>query len=243
MYPHRIRLRGPWECEPLTRLPQGEPGSVPPLPPPLRMTLPCRWADGGLRDFTGRVRFRRRFGYPGRIDADERVWLTFTGVEGQAAVTLNGTFLELGAATGSFEYEMTALLQNRNELVVDLEGSAERGGLTGEVALEVRRTAFLRDVRVWLVSQPGGGVELHATGSVVGTATEALDLYVILGRFTAAQSVARPLPEGQPFHLTAVDVIPDPMAKVDLVGGATVWYTAECSVAMHGPHEGAATRE
>ena len=61
-YPHRIRLRGPWECEPLERQPLGD------LPAPRRMTLPCRWADGGLPDFTGRVRFRRRFGYPGQID-------------------------------------------------------------------------------------------------------------------------------------------------------------------------------
>ena len=72
-YPHRIRLRGPWECEPLER---GRPAR----PPPRRMTLPCRWADGGLKDFSGRVRFRRRFGYPGQIDAYERVWLTVAGV-------------------------------------------------------------------------------------------------------------------------------------------------------------------
>ena len=39
MYPHRIRLRGPWDCEPLS----GAAG-------PLRMNLPCRWAEGGLRD-------------------------------------------------------------------------------------------------------------------------------------------------------------------------------------------------
>src|SRR5262245_97069 len=73
MYPHRIRLRGPWECQPLA--PDG--------PPPRRVTLPCRWADGGLGDFRGPVRFRRRFGYPGRLDAHERVWLTFvpTGAE------------------------------------------------------------------------------------------------------------------------------------------------------------------
>ena len=71
MYPHRIRLRGPWDCEPLARLAPGASDGA--LPPPGRMTLPCRWAEGGLTDFAGRVRFRRRFGYPGRIDAHERV--------------------------------------------------------------------------------------------------------------------------------------------------------------------------
>src|SRR6202008_3044703 len=81
VYPHRIRLRGPWQCEPVGG------------PAPFRMTLPCRWAEGGLGDFTGRVRFRRRFGYPGQIDDYERVWLTFTGAESVVTVTLNGNSL------------------------------------------------------------------------------------------------------------------------------------------------------
>src|SRR5262249_57163388 len=58
LYPHRIRLVGPWEFEPLSRM--GEQ----PLPPCGRMTLPARWQGGGLTDFAGRVRFVRRFGYP-----------------------------------------------------------------------------------------------------------------------------------------------------------------------------------
>src|SRR5881227_2389651 len=102
MYPHRIRLRGPWECEPLARsvvradvtreLRQEE------LPPKCRMLLPCRWSERGLHDFAGRVRFRRRFGYPGRIDAYERVWLTFAGAGDRSLVALNGS--ELGRHEG-----------------------------------------------------------------------------------------------------------------------------------------------
>ena len=49
MYPHRIRLRGPWECEPLARAGGG------PLPPPCRITMPCRWGEAGLADFAGRL--------------------------------------------------------------------------------------------------------------------------------------------------------------------------------------------
>src|SRR5262245_58836427 len=89
MYPHRIRLRGPWECEPLARAGPGD--AAGPLPAPFRMTMPCAWAEGGLTGFAGRVRFRRRFGYPGTIDAYERVWLTFAGVRDFADVALNGT--------------------------------------------------------------------------------------------------------------------------------------------------------
>src|SRR5438477_13088651 len=97
MYPHRIRLRGPWECEPLARAVSDAQGRsemvVEALPPPRRMVLPCRWGEGGLADFAGRVRFRRRFGLPRQLDAHERVWLTFAGVDGVAWLSLNGDLL------------------------------------------------------------------------------------------------------------------------------------------------------
>jgi beta-galactosidase/beta-glucuronidase len=137
MYPHRIRLRGPWECEPLARFVTTGDGQrvleTTNLPAPRRMTMPCRWRDGGLKDFAGRVRFRRHFGYPGRIDENERVWLTFAGIEGAAETWLNGQWL----GRQPLEFEITGLLRDRNELLVEVEGS-ETGGLYGEVALEIR---------------------------------------------------------------------------------------------------------
>src|SRR5438552_1331102 len=102
MYPHRIRLRGPWTCESLYRLmPDGQ-RSTADLPPPFRMRMPGRWSDGVLGDFRGGLRFIRLFGYPGRIDDFERVWLTFAGLEGKAAVTLNDQLLgTVGGTVGS----------------------------------------------------------------------------------------------------------------------------------------------
>src|SRR5262245_40687441 len=47
MYPHRIRLRGPWEYKPVS--------GPDPLPAPGRMTMPCRWKDQGLPGFSGKV--------------------------------------------------------------------------------------------------------------------------------------------------------------------------------------------
>jgi hypothetical protein len=195
------------------------------------MTLPCRWADGGLRDFSGRVRFRRRFGYPGRIDEWERVWLTFAGVSDRATVRLNGAHLGECAGDGPFEFEATRLLQARNDLVVDVEGAAETGGLWGETALEVRCTAFLRGVRVWT---EGGA--LHAAGVVVGEADRPLDLYVLLDGANAAYTTVAAAPAGTPFHIIAespprqagqVGEAGRPsVAQVDLVNGAVVWYTA-----------------
>ncbi len=234
MYPHRIRLRGPWEYEPLAG-----PG---PLPPAGRMTMPGRWGAGPLGDFTGRVLFRRRFGYPGRIDATERVWLTFAGVEGAAAVWLNDKPLGRAAA-GPFEFEVTALLRERNELRVEVEAPDGRGGLYGEVALEVRCTAFLRPVRVWTVRSEGA-TDLHVAGEVVGTCERALDLYVLVDNATVLYAVVEAAPEGRPFHLVAPGLDKELRrphgggasgareVRIELVNGATVWYRIEQPLEM-----------
>ena len=143
MYPHRIRLRGPWEYEPLARRVIHDSGQMEmrteSLPPPGRMILPCPWRDGGLSDFAGKVRFRRRFGWPGRIDASESVWLTFAGAGSGSDVWLNGKFLGRHEGTSTaFDFPITSLLQLRNELIVEVDVSPEASGLWGEVALEVR---------------------------------------------------------------------------------------------------------
>src|SRR5207247_9215684 len=61
MYPHRIRLRGPWQCEPIDG------------PPPRRVIVPCGWIEAGLAGFHGLARFTRRFGYPGNVDDTEQI--------------------------------------------------------------------------------------------------------------------------------------------------------------------------
>lgn len=222
MYPHRIRLRGPWECAPLA--------GAEPLPPPRRMTLPCRWAEGGLLDFAGRVRFTRRFGAPGRVDDFERVWLTAAGVDAAAELRLNGQPLGQFTAAESFEADVTTLLKPRNELIADVTGDA-RGGLWGEVALEIRCTAYLRHVR----AEPSPN--LIVTGEVVGTASGPLELYLVVGRSTAAYAVVQAAPTGVPFRLVA-DALTAPRPddapaawKVDLVHGASIWYTFEQALA------------
>lgn len=225
MYPHRIRLRGPWECEPLRR---GSSSSPPasgegPLPAPFRMPMPCRWREAGLPGFTGRVRFRRSFGYPGRIDAHERVWLTFAGIGGEAEVRLNDHLL--GRIASACEFEATALLRPRNELVVEIEGTAEQGGLWGEVALEIRCTAFLRDLRSFTILK-GEMAELHVAGQVVGEAERPLELYVLLDRSVVSYQVVTATVEGQPFELVVSDLPAGNLSvQVDLVNGAVVWYT------------------
>jgi hypothetical protein len=244
MYPHRIRLRGPWECEPLARaIPQAD-GHIEmvaqDLPPACRMTMPCRWGEGGLVDFAGRARLRRRFGIPRQLDPHERVWLTFAGAEAVARVSLNGRFLGRHdqPASAPFEFEVTELLQERNELVVDVEAPADNGGLWGEVALEVRCRAFLRAVRAW-PEFAAGTVRLRVRGEAVGTSERPLELYVLWNRSTIAYGTIQPTAAGQSFDIVSEDIPRDrwdrgsgsgdaPAVQIDLVNGGTIWYRTEC---------------
>jgi hypothetical protein len=210
-----------------------------PLPPSCRMIMPCRWTEGGLGEFAGRVRFRRRFGIPRHLDAHEVVWLTFAGADAVAFVTLNGQFLgRSNQPLKSFEFEVTGLLRERNELLVDVEAPSGDGGLWGEVALEVRCAAFLRGVCATkkLVE---GAVKLHIRGEAVGTWDRPLDLYALLDRSTIAYSTIQPTTEGQRFDILSEDIQIDRWERlraegkptevlIDLVNGAIVWYTMMC---------------
>ncbi len=118
------------------------------------MTIPCRWAEGGLGPFNGRVRFTRRFQWLGRLEPRDRLWLVFGSVDYYATVWLNGE--SLGGHEGPFEsfaFDITSRVRPRNELVVEVDLPAQSGtpsrmarsgfpsgsgGLCGEVALEVR---------------------------------------------------------------------------------------------------------
>lgn len=195
MYPHRIRLRGPWEAAGRTvKLPGPVPG------------------------FTGRVALSRRFGYPGTIDAQERVWLVVEGLRRPARLSLNGE--ALGELSTSGEFDVTSRLLERNGLVIETETDGESPW--AEVALEVRATAWLRRLAL---RREGDG--LVATGEAIGAAPGPLDLYLVAGRRTAAYLSIIPTPEGTPFRLAGT---PEPgedgPAKVELAWGGVLWHSA-----------------
>lgn len=215
IYPHRIRLRGPWDCEPVARTGGG------PLPARCRLTIPCRWGPGGLGDFAGSVRFRRRFHWPAAPDPEERIWLTFAGVTGAAEVSLNGTLLGRHEGEDPFDFEVTGLVRVHNQLEV-LVTADPAGGLWGEVALEVRRTAGLRDVRL----EPDGQ-GLRITGRVVGTAPRRLELYVLADQATAAYATIQAKPDGAGFALPAPAAATARQIRVELIDGGVVWDQVE----------------
>jgi hypothetical protein len=182
-----------------------------------------------LAEFAGCVRFRRRFGMPRHLDADEAVWLTFAGVQAAALVTLNGRFLGRHEEAAPFEFNVTGLLRDGNELVVDIESPAGNGYL-GEVALEVRCSAFLRVFRA-LAEFTAGVVRLCIQGEAIGTSERPLELYVLFDGSTIAYRTIQPTALGQSFDI-ACDAITadawhgrDHEVRVDLVNGAVVWYT------------------
>lgn len=183
--------------------------------------MPCRWRETSLGEFAGKVRCRRRFGLPRQIDPHERLWLTFDGLSDAGRVSLNGQFLGEHVGTTPFRFEVTGLLQARNELIVEVVSSGGEGGLWGEVALEITCLAYLRNVRVWQ-NEASQSVQLHATGEIPGSADRPLDLYLLLDNRTIAYQAVE---AGRSFTLAS-----EPLAngtgevRVELVNGGSLWY-------------------
>ncbi len=197
MYPHRIRLRGPWQWETETeRGTVAMPGELP-VPGPLRL--------------------RRRFGWPGRLDEYERVWLIFAGIDADVSVLLNDENLGGHVGAGPFEFDITALLRPRNELRVDIAAGGPAG--MDDIGLEVRPTAWLRDVQ----TRPEKD-EVCVTGEVTGACNRPLDLYVLAHGSTVGYICVQ---AGRRFELLIPDVTPDEAVRVELVNGGVVWYVVE----------------
>jgi hypothetical protein len=182
--------------------------------------LPASFADAGLS--AGEVQLRRRFGYPGQIDPDERVWLVVERPARPLAVSLNGE--RLGECADTTQWDVTARLAARNELLVVTEASA--GEPWAEVEMEVRRTAYLRELCVWAEGQ-----RVFASGEVVGHADGLLDLYVVADRRTAAYLTVSASENGTRFETSGECDSAPQFVKVELVQGSVAWYTAEIDLA------------
>jgi hypothetical protein len=136
-------------------------------------------------------------------------------VDGSATLTLNDHVLG-EARSAPFETDVTALLQphNRLEMLVD-------GNEIGEVALEIRATAFLQGVRVQTAAE-----KLRVEGIVAGTCAGPLELYFLVdGR----HAHYRPIEAGQSFavELEATRGV----VRVELIHVSSVWHVVELAVA------------
>jgi hypothetical protein len=135
--PHSIRLRGPWEFQPLARLKASADGSLletaDHLPPGGTLALPADWASKLGPDFWGRVRFSRVFHRPTGLDASSKVWLVVEDVDWCAHVVFNERALgdvvcrlaDAPQAAGDTQrsparWDITDRLQPENRLSVDV---------------------------------------------------------------------------------------------------------------------------
>jgi hypothetical protein len=156
--PHFIRLRGPWQYEPLARTVLRADGAseveAGELPPAGRVRMPCDWGESLGSEFRGLVRYTRRFHRPTGLGPGQVVWLAIEQVDTWAKAMLNGHLLgELRAETTPARFDVTRLLRDRNQLSVEVElprqgadsavldrptdRDGKPGGLVGEVRLEI----------------------------------------------------------------------------------------------------------
>jgi hypothetical protein len=216
MYPHRIRLRGPWECTPIG------------LGAARRVNMPGRWADAGLLGFRGAALFVRKFGYPGKADPDlEHIWLTCDGCTGCRQVRLNGQLLTQNPGD-SFAFDVTRILSERNHLEVLIQGDADDAGLWGEVALEIRKDAYLSDVRA-----EHDGAILCVTGKVIGVAPQPLELYTLVDRMHVDYRTITTDVNGTPFCIELPKFRLSEIVRVELINISEIWYVVETSIQNH----------
>ncbi len=141
---HVIRLRGPWQVEPLARyVPQSDRSRTAlsdDLPAAARATMPADWSATLGAAFLGRVRYSRSFHQPTGLDFEERVFLVVEPPRSRGVVELNRKRLgEVSWGGAPLRVDVTDLLggDERLEIVVEHDVAGSVGGLVGEVWLEI----------------------------------------------------------------------------------------------------------
>jgi hypothetical protein len=152
---HTIRLRGPWQLEPIERYVRRNDGRYERSTAPLlslRAKMPADWAESLGDDFLGRVCYRRTFQKPTGLETAKRVWLVVEPPRSRCVVSLNDYVFGVVQYGGTpARFDITEHLQDHNRLDVlvdhpalDEAGIANDdsdtelpGGLVGEVRLEI----------------------------------------------------------------------------------------------------------
>jgi hypothetical protein len=230
MYPHRIRLRGPWEMDVVSL--GGELSTT-------RVTMPARWGEIGLEGHAGVVRFRRRFGQPRHLDDWERVRLVCRGLCGRASWSLNGDeVISSGDGEGVVEAEITPLLRERNELTVELNPGDPDQLVWEELALEIRCRAILRNVRAFAQSTADGWMILVFGEVVREQPGDSLEVYALIdGANQGYQQLQNDAEVSRvefrmPWRAKPGDR--GVTVRVDLVNVSTIWHSVECLVMLDG---------
>jgi hypothetical protein len=156
---HTIRLRGPWQLEPVFRYVRRDDGGfdhvTDDLPAAARMHVPADWSAAFGSDFLGRVRYKRTFHTPPGLVPEERVWLVVEPQRSEACIILAKEkqhlvgFVYSGKAAGRFDITQDLDPVSHLEIYIDHPAvDTERsriteaelllpGGLIGEIRLEI----------------------------------------------------------------------------------------------------------
>lgn len=152
---HTIRLRGPWQLEPMFRYVRRADGGFERqesgLPEAARMQMPADWGAALGADFLGRVRYVRTFNAPPGLQPEERVWLVVEPQRSLARVVMVEETLGEVRAEGPLQrFDITHRLSPHNRLEIFVDHPAlscmddaiggddfQPGGLVGEVRLEI----------------------------------------------------------------------------------------------------------
>lgn len=165
MYPHAIRLRGPWEFSFLDASPAAS-GTT---------TIPGFWTAAQLGSHRGPIELRRHFNWVARIEPTEVVWLSIDRCLGSATVSLNGQELgAIGYPWGEHRFDATALLRPNNELKLRIEpgtlGIADEPavGILEGVQLVVESNQFAVRELSWTTNWTDGLGDLSIQGVFAG---------------------------------------------------------------------------
>jgi hypothetical protein len=154
---HIIRLRGPWQLEPVARYVArggGQQCAADDLPAPGRAQMPADWSATCGPDFRGVVRYRRSFQQPTGLTPGDTVRLVVEPPQSRATVRLADQELGIVRFNGPpGRFDITRLLADHNQLEIVVEHPApddpseSPGGLVGEVRLEIEERSEAGDPR------------------------------------------------------------------------------------------------
>lgn len=106
MYPHNIRLRGPWQYR---FLEDSKPSGT--------VEMPSLIGQLNANDPYAAVEFTRSFNWMAKLEPDERIFLTIDRGVGNCTVHLNGQQLAtFSSVWGGRHFDVTSLLAGRNQL-------------------------------------------------------------------------------------------------------------------------------
>jgi hypothetical protein len=233
MYPHRIRLVGPWDAEPFGGGRSSSLSSV------RRVVVPVRLEDLGLANEAG-ILFRRRFGLPRKLDDWERVWVVPSWETDIAFMwQLNGTDVKWTRQRdeGPSDYvvpsrsDVTALLRDRNELTVRILAAGPHTPPFGGAALDIGCRAYIQRVRIRSFPNVVAREVVLDVSVFSEDSNDRLEIYVLVDGVNCGY--LKPHECGnEKTHIVRWDepimesAVPFTL-RVDLVNVATIWDTVE----------------